>query len=67
MPAFFKPQMGPPVSKPCLTALASAMLCRFTASLEATNERMKAYATFHKHVKYVDCGHFFLRTQKVRV
>lgn len=34
--------------------------CRYTASIKAINERMKAYALLHKHVHFVDCGEVFL-------
>lgn len=32
---------------------------RFTASIDAINERMKAYAVLHKQVDFVECGEAF--------
>ncbi|KAK9797085.1 hypothetical protein WJX73_006137 [Symbiochloris irregularis] len=37
---------------------------KFTAAIQATNERMKAYATLHKRVDFVDCGHVFVEKHK---
>ena len=43
-----------------------ARVHRYTASIEAINERMHAYAMLHKRVDFVDCGEVFMdRDEKV--
>ncbi|KAK9789379.1 hypothetical protein WJX73_004878 [Symbiochloris irregularis] len=39
-------------------------LSKYSAAIEAVNERLKSYAALHKQVAFVDCGHIFLETNK---
>lgn len=34
--------------------------CRYTPAIEATNEKLQAYARVHTRVDFVDCGKHFL-------
>ncbi|KAK9794078.1 hypothetical protein WJX73_009937 [Symbiochloris irregularis] len=48
------PAVEPPTLQPC----------RFTAPIEAANERLQAYAASRKRVNFVDCGHLFVEKHK---
>ncbi|KAK9789385.1 hypothetical protein WJX73_007156 [Symbiochloris irregularis] len=52
------PRGGPAVEPPGLQP------CRFTAPIEAANERLQAYAASRKRVDFVECGHVFLEKHK---
>lgn len=41
------------------------VVCRFTAAIEATNQRLGHYAALHKRVDFTDCRDCYVRRDKV--